>query len=309
MLDSLAVITFVGGNGLEDTERSMEIIWRFLHEELTTKPNTQVIISAISAWSFLLASIQTWSISSKLWKGSILYLTNLLEESDQSVLRIVAAETLAHIAEINAIEKFSMDAKDLNDGNLLTSQGDGGSIHEQQIRKLKDKIKGAMVETTRNNSSGKKELKSHRSLSTDVVAYLKTGERPETSVLIGQDELPISNWSQLIQVDYMQRFLGSSFVRHVMQNELFKDFYDFTPRAQAPHQPELYESSKEEESAGIQYVFQPEVSIKDPLYFRLYISENSVLNKRKTQLMKKQQALSASKNTGYFSVSFGDDEG
>ncbi|KAF9612709.1 hypothetical protein IFM89_003251, partial [Coptis chinensis] len=76
--------------------------------EATSERNNQVLIAAISAWSFLLASLNSWSTSPKLWNESIPYLFNLLDESDPS-MGMVAGETLALIIEIGAIEKFSND--------------------------------------------------------------------------------------------------------------------------------------------------------------------------------------------------------
>ncbi|PIA35201.1 hypothetical protein AQUCO_03600098v1 [Aquilegia coerulea] len=300
LLDSFTIITFVGGNGTENTERSMQMIWRFLGEELKCKPNTEVMISAISAWSFLLASIKTsWSISSKLWKESLSYFNNLLEESDQPVLRIKAAETIAQIVEMDAIEKFSIDAMGLKD-DLLTCKENGGSMREEKKKELMNKVKSVVV-------SRKDLTKSHLSSSKDVIVFLKSGGCTKTSLLIGQDVLSTSKWSQLIQVDFMKRFLGSSFIQHVKKNKLIQDFYDFAPRAEAPHQSELYVSSNKEESTGIRYVFQPVLELKNPHYFRVCVSENSILNKEKTQRMRKKRFLSASKNAGYYSVSFGDE--
>ncbi|PIA60442.1 hypothetical protein AQUCO_00300151v1 [Aquilegia coerulea] len=257
LLDVLAVITFVGGKGAADTQRSMQIIWKFLREELVvaSEPNTRVIISAISAWSFLLASIDKWNIS------------NLLTKSNQSGLRIVAAETLAHIVQINVIEKFSVSALDKYDN--LTCKSNDGSICKQITKTMMDQVKNR-------------------------------GCCPETSIQIGRDVLPISKWSQLIQVDFLKRFLGTPF-----KNELFQDFYDFTPKVEQ-HQPELYISSNEE--SGIRYVYQPEISPKNPHYKRICISSNSVLNKNKTQLMKKQRILSTAKNVGYYSASYENEE-
>ncbi|KAF9589526.1 hypothetical protein IFM89_025244, partial [Coptis chinensis] len=76
--------------------------------EATSERNNQVLIAAISAWSFLLESLNSWSISPKFWNESIPFLFNLLDESDPSV-GMVASETLALIIEIGAIEKFSND--------------------------------------------------------------------------------------------------------------------------------------------------------------------------------------------------------
>ncbi|PIA36743.1 hypothetical protein AQUCO_03200011v1 [Aquilegia coerulea] len=305
LLDVLAVITFVGGKGAADTQRSMQIIWRFLREELVvaSEPNTRVIISAISAWSFLLASIDKWNISSNAWKESIWYLGNLLMKSSQSALRIVAAETLAHIVEINVIEKFSVSALDTYDN--LTCKSNGGSICKQITKTMMDQVKNVILEMSRSDLSEKDLIIDHHTLSTDIVAFLKRGCCPETSIQIGRDVLPISKWSQLIQVDFLKRFLGTPFVRYVEKNELFRDFYDFTPRVEQ-HQPELYISINEE--SGIRYIYQPEISPKNPHYKRICISSNSVLNKNKTRLMKKQRILSTAKNVGYYSASFGNEE-
>ncbi|PIA28868.1 hypothetical protein AQUCO_06600058v1 [Aquilegia coerulea] len=283
----------------------MQIIWKFLREELVvaSEPNTRVIISAISAWSFLLASIDKWNISSKAWKESIWYLGNLLTKSNQSGLRIVAAETLAHIVELNVIGKFSVSALDKYDN--LTCKSNGGSICKQITKTMMGQVKNVILEMSRSDLSEKDLIIEHHSLSTDIVAFLKRGCCPETSIQIGRDVLPISKWSQLIQVDFIKRFLGTPFVQYVEKNELFQDFYDFTPKVEQ-HQPELYISSNEE--SGIRYVYQPEISPKNPHYKRICISSNSVLNKNKTQLLKKQRILSTAKNVGYYSASYENEE-
>ncbi|KAL5729882.1 hypothetical protein ACHQM5_002774 [Ranunculus cassubicifolius] len=279
----------------------MQILWDFFCKKmLASEENFQVIVSAISAWSFLLATIHVWNISSKLWKESISYLSNLLAHPKE-VVRIVAGETLAHLLEIGALDKFSNESTELDDATTRIQEW------QSTKEKIQDQVKdAALIQANPNNSSKEDGIESYRSMSSNVIYYLKKGQRPQTTVMIGQKELPISQWSQLIQVDFLMRLTGRSFVRHVKQNELFQDFFDCAPAAKnLPDDYLLYNPDVEKEE--IRYVLKVEMSIEDPLYKRQCVSANSPVNKAKTQLLNKHRVSAEAYKSGYYSVSLRDE--
>lgn len=114
LLECLAIITFVGGNNQEETERSMDIMWRVIHPKLgsnvvTVKPSAPLITTVVSAWSFLLSTMSELKLNSKNWQNSISYLSSLLDKEDRPV-RIAAGKALALIFEIGVMEKLSANS-------------------------------------------------------------------------------------------------------------------------------------------------------------------------------------------------------
>ncbi|KAF9587288.1 hypothetical protein IFM89_000263, partial [Coptis chinensis] len=266
--------------------------------EATRERNNQVLIAAISAWSFLLANLNSWSISPKIWNESIPYLFNLLDESDPSV-RMVAGETLALIIEIGAIEKFSNDYCTYKEGE--------GRIRTQKLKeKVLQRVKNVLLETNEKGSIDRNLGKSHRALFYDITGFLKNGKLPEISVTVGIDVLTISTWSQFIRVLFLFFNVAVTvFFSGYKDNKLFHDFFELSPATEQDiTEAELSVSDSEE--AGIRYVFQPELRKGERLYQRLYVSSNSVINKAKTQIMNKQRYLSEAKNAGYYSLTLED---
>ncbi|KAI3768203.1 hypothetical protein L2E82_18694 [Cichorium intybus] len=74
---SLAVITFVGGNELEVTEKSMQSMWHFMHSRPDFKEAQSV---AIFSWSLLLSTMDSWTLSYKHWRGNwhLIFLRNYI---------------------------------------------------------------------------------------------------------------------------------------------------------------------------------------------------------------------------------------
>jgi hypothetical protein len=73
ILECLAVITFVGGNDPEQTEKSMQIIWQMIHPKLgsnvvATKPSPAVISAVVSSWAFLLTTVDRWTLGPKIFQ-------------------------------------------------------------------------------------------------------------------------------------------------------------------------------------------------------------------------------------------------
>lgn len=309
LLDCLAVITFVGGQNIEETERSMQVIWQIFHPNsgshgVNSDHTSHIFTVAISAWTFLLTTIDNWNIDSKLWRESMSYFLNLLH-NNHLPLRMAAGEALALIFEIGNLKKFFDESKSLIEG----STHKGGEEHPS-LEGLKDKILNQVrilsMEVENNESTEKGLIKSHQTLFRDVLRVIKGSYSSESGIKIGGGHLKISMWSQLVQVNYLKRFLGGGFLKHAQENELLHDFLEFNPRRNK--QLAGQQNISCDEKVAIQYVYQPEVSQEDDLHQRKLYSSSSVINKSKTQLLNKKRMLSQARNEGYYAASLADED-
>ncbi|KAL4281019.1 hypothetical protein GQ457_03G030140 [Hibiscus cannabinus] len=288
LLNCLAIITFVGGNDPEEIEKSMQIMRQLVPSKLgsnaiTVKPTAAVITAAVSAWSFLLTTMDGWRLGPKLWQESVTYLSSLLDKDDRCV-RIAAGEALSLIFEMGSLEKFSGEGKGSCDGSV--SEGNKSKDGFSHIQGLKEKLlnqaRDLSVEAGGKGSS-KKDLNNQRNLFKDVLEFLEYGYSPETSLKIGGDTLCTSTWSQLIQLNFFKRFLGGGFAKHMQDNEFLQDVFGFTPKR---HNLVAYEPISNIEK-------------------RMYRSPNSIVNKARTQQLNKQRMLSEGRNTGHFAICVG----
>uniref|UniRef100_A0A6M2F5C7 Interferon-related developmental regulator N-terminal domain-containing protein n=1 Tax=Populus davidiana TaxID=266767 RepID=A0A6M2F5C7_9ROSI len=292
LLECLAVVTFVGANETEETERSMQIMWQLLHPKLgsnvvAVKTPAVVVTAVVSAWAFLLTTMDGCSLNSKDWQESISYLSTLLDKDDRSV-RISAGEALALIFETGSIEKFAAENKTPRDGSVL--EGNKSREGYTHILGLKSKILNqvrSLSAEAGGKGSTKKDLNSQRNLFKDVLEFLEDGFTPEISMKICGDSLQTSTWSELIQLNFLKHFLGGGFVKHMQDNEFLHDVFGFTPKRKHILGVEHQMSSGEK---------------------RMFRSPNSVLNKARTQFLNKQRMLSKDRNVGHFSVGMGDED-
>ncbi|KAG6786458.1 hypothetical protein POTOM_008061 [Populus tomentosa] len=314
LLECLAVVTFVGANETEETERSMQIMWQLLHPKLgsnvvAVKTPAGVVTAVVSAWAFLLTTMDGLSLNSKDWQESISYLSTLLDKDDRSV-RISAGEALALIFETGSIEKFAAENKTPRDGSVL--EGNKSREGYTHILGLKSKILNQvriLSAEAGGKGSTKKDLNSQRNLFKDVLEFLEDGYTPEISMKICGDSLQTSTWSELIQLNFLKHFLGGGFVKHMQDNEFLHDVFGFTPKRKHILGVEHQMSSGEK---------------------RMFRSPNSVLNKARTQFLNKQRMLSkvgsstfsivialaflvtiapfGDRNVGHFAVGMGDED-
>ncbi|KAG6784456.1 hypothetical protein POTOM_010151 [Populus tomentosa] len=331
LLECLAVVTFVGANETEETERSMQIMWQLLHPKLgsnvmyqllffafsigdindvvAVKTPAVVVTAVVFAWAFLLTTMDGCSLNSKDWQESISYLSTLLDKDDRSV-RISAGEALALIFETGNIEKFATENKTPRDGSAL--EGNKSREGYTHILGLKSKILNqvrSLSAEAGGKGSTKKDLNSQRNLFKDVLEFLEDGYTPEVSMKICGDSLQTSTWSELIQLNFLKHFLGGGFVKHMQDNEFLHDVFGFTPKRKHILGVEHQMSSGEK---------------------RMFRSPNSVLNKARTQFLNKQRMLSkvgsstfsivialaflvtialfGDRNVGHFAVGMGDED-
>lgn len=318
ILDCLAVVTFFGASDSDETEQAMQLIWKFIHPEsdsrIGSKDSPAVLTAAISAWSFLLTTLDGWRLSYKNWRGAISYFSNLLDNNDET-LRAVASEALALIFETNCLEKFSTKVKDTR-GSIPEGVT---SIKVHSKKELKDNIiKQLRGRSTKTSSEKYMPTQDTRTASDAVLAalnFLEDGNFSNAYETIGGKELTLSTWSQMIQLKFMKHFLGNDgFVKHMMRNENFHNVFEFKPKTRSNslgNRRTLYVPEREDVTVCF---FQPPVPRHQDcsllpfigreerqLEKKMTMSPSSHLSKARTKLLKKQRELSSKgRNNGFF---------
>ncbi|KAG0487222.1 hypothetical protein HPP92_009317 [Vanilla planifolia] len=239
VLDSLAVVTFVGSNNWEETEATMKIMWEIIHPKSLSKagtivkPSSAVLVAALSAWSFLLTTLTGWRVDLDMWTEMISFLCSLLEKGDRAV-RIASGEAIAVIFEIVIAGKLS------NVSNDLESQEDIPSKPKWFIYllSLKEKIISLVSDLSMEaggKGTDKKSLNAQRDTFQKIYDYLTEGVHPETSLVVSKKQgvLTTSTWTELIQLNFLKRFLGSGFLKHAQDNELLHNVFDLIPHSES----------------------------------------------------------------------------
>ncbi|CAO2817661.1 unnamed protein product [Amaranthus hypochondriacus] len=290
LLDCLAVITFIGGEEPEETERSMQIMWDVVHPKsstnvVATKTSPAVTAATVSAWSFLLTTINAWSLGLKDWQESIAYLSTLLDKDDRSV-RIAAGEALAVIFEVGDFERFSGE----KNGSSNNTDNDirEGYIHLQGLKgKVLNQVRELASEAG-GKGAIKKDLNNQRNMFRDLLDFLEDGYSPETSTKIGGETLTTSSWSELIRLNFLKHFLRGAFVKHMLENVFLHEVFRFTPKKKTAWGNEDHSLDKLNEK-------------------RLYKSPNSALAKARTQYMNKQRMMLKDRKTGHFAAAYNEE--
>ncbi|KAK4757453.1 hypothetical protein SAY87_018754 [Trapa incisa] len=295
VLDSLAVVTFFCAENSDEVEKIMQIIWGNIHQESDSTGTTKVDwkIGLISAWSFLLSSLDGWRLSCKYWKGAVSYFSSLEDE----VLRDVALEALTLIHEMGSPSKFSGDlaiskSRAVEDSCLSPESSSLKEESNEEIHKLV--------------TSGVSDSKS------DALKYAQVKDFGEKSVRIGKQTLILSTFAQVLQLKFIKKFLGrEGFGLHIRENELFQDVFEFMIKKQDSG-CKLYVSEQEKlvkcylrprgiPSGSSRDDMLPFINRKDKaIHQRLHKSSNSPLSKTRTQLMNKKRMQSQERNVGHF---------
>ncbi|KAA0064441.1 hypothetical protein IC582_015457 [Cucumis melo] len=290
LLECLAIITFVGGNDVEEIERSLQLMWQVVIPKLgqnvvAVRQSAAMVTAMVSAWSFVLTTMDGLKLNSKDWQESISFLSSLLDKDDRAV-RIAAGEALALIFEIGVLEKLSAETKGSTDGFTLEgSKPREWFIHIQGLKgKIINQVKNLSMEAG-GKGSAKKDLNSQRNTFRDILEFFEDGYCPETSMKIGGDLLQTSTWTQLIQLNFVKHFLGGGFVKHMQENEFLHDVFGFTPKKKFPLDSEHRISTAEK---------------------RMFKSPNSIVNKARTQHLNKQRMLVEGRNIGHYAVNVGE---
>uniref|UniRef100_A0A1D1ZA36 Interferon-related developmental regulator 1 n=1 Tax=Anthurium amnicola TaxID=1678845 RepID=A0A1D1ZA36_9ARAE len=287
VLDCLAVISFVGGQDGEEKEKAMKIIWELAHPKsgsnvTLSKPTPIVLASAISAWSLILSTLNPWSVNTYNWQESISFLSTLLDKDDRTV-RIAAGEAIALIFDVGCLDKFSTEENDYNensDGEGVKPSRGGFSYVKSLKGKILNQVKNLSMEAG-GKGSAKNDLSSQRNTFQDILALIETGTCPERPVKILKncDPLVVSTWTQMMQLNFLRRFLGRGFLKHMQDNELLHDVFHFKPRK------------------------RENLSVKEK---RMFLSPNSLVNKERTEFISKRRTWTREWKQGHYRVGFED---
>ncbi|XP_050218793.1 uncharacterized protein LOC126669383 [Mercurialis annua] len=285
ILNCLAVTAVFGSYDTNETQQVMQIIWKFVQVKKHSA-------AAISAWCFLLSTIEIWDIHHKDWQSAIPFLSNLLEDDDDESVYAAAAEALALIFEINCLEKFAVEAKDKDPDTI------------KQILMSK---KASRWEVVVNEEGETEEEESNEGM--EVLEYFESGEFSKTHTKIGKDKILISTWCRKIQLNFIRGVLGEDgFVKHMRQNVNVQAIFEFTPKVKAKNaiaSPEREEVTmsiflpkverKEEDAFGL-----PFVTREQKIWKRVNSKAPSFLNKAKTCLMNKRRMVSEGHKYQFF---------
>eukprot|EP01018_Ginkgo_biloba_P014660 Gb_38536 [translate_table: standard] len=295
VLESLAVVTFVGGNDVEETERSMDLLWQLIQHKGnshadqvpgTNKPQPAVRATAISAWAFLLTTIPTQRIGSRYIKQFLPTLSSLLKMDDRAV-RIAAGEAIALMFETSSLMEQKGGDSCYTDSDSFDCQNHESleklpSFDELQMSVL-EQMKELSIEAGGKGSS-KKDLNTQRSYFREILASVEDGVGPETTVKLQHgDVLKVSTWTQTIQINLLRHFLGGGFQKHMQANPLLHDIFEFTP--------------KQEKKQAL--------SAKQK---RMFMSPNSVISKARTQQLNKLRSMTQAGNHGHYGIGVDEDD-
>ncbi|EXB63625.1 hypothetical protein L484_026967 [Morus notabilis] len=163
-LECLAITSLFGSTRSEETENAMQILWNFIQSD--TNHSSDVLHAAISAWLFLVASLDGWRFSYNRWQGAISYFLNLLQNGDPS-LSLIAAEGLALLFESKIIDKFSF--KEQNSSTPMYTY-----TEETFKGVVLEKLRLALEQITHQNVADKMKVQYLRTLNYFQFNYLKS---------------------------------------------------------------------------------------------------------------------------------------
>ncbi|OAY78175.1 Interferon-related developmental regulator 1 [Ananas comosus] len=214
VLDCLAVVTFVGAIDLAETETSLKAIWEVIHP----KPASKVRWSSQKA----ACSIGSCPLCMAVW-----FLSTLLDAEDRAV-RMAAGEAIAVCFEIGILNVYSNDESDTDNLDIGDSKRRDFLYMQSMKAKIADRANNLSMEAG-GKGTDKKNLNDQRDLFQKIWDFIKSGESPEASVKISSKHgvLRVSSWTELIQLNFLKRFLGRGFLKHAQENELLHDIFDF----------------------------------------------------------------------------------
>ncbi|KAK6945981.1 Interferon-related developmental regulator, N-terminal [Dillenia turbinata] len=141
ILQCLAIVTFVGAQNAIETETSMLVLWQYISESSDSKSTSEsknlALAMAISAWSFLLSTLDAWDISCKHWKSTISQFFDLLDADE--VVGAFASQALLLIVHKGCLAKFTTDSSDnvLNEVKIFSAEHGNSTKTSCQMIQLK----------------------------------------------------------------------------------------------------------------------------------------------------------------------------
>eukprot|EP00244_Chara_vulgaris_P010413 TRINITY_DN4791_c0_g1_i3.p1 TRINITY_DN4791_c0_g1~~TRINITY_DN4791_c0_g1_i3.p1 ORF type:complete len:459 (+),score=80.70 TRINITY_DN4791_c0_g1_i3:709-2085(+) len=293
-LDALGIICFVGGQE-EPTEKVMDVFWQVgtckggasNHQKLGFgAPCPPLQASALSGWSLLLSTLVPRKIASDYLERALPVLSALLNNENLAI-RTAAGEAIALLYEttssLNRDDSSDSDGSfvdgpvvDLGSANGVSEAKQGSTEKQFAIKQVAvvEQMRALSVQGSKHQS--KRERAAQRTSFRELLATVEDGVCAETKLKLRHgDVLTINTWIQTIQLNALRRFLAEGFQRHLQDNELLHQIFDYSPRTELPMRRSTVEK-------------------------RLYMSPNSIVSKARTQHRNRLRVTSQEGNEGYF---------
>ncbi|KAL0387079.1 UNVERIFIED_CONTAM: hypothetical protein Sradi_2589700 [Sesamum radiatum] len=275
-LGFLSITVGCGDNAHELYKESLPLISQALKSRteslllsvVVSKQSASVLSAAISAWSLLLTTVDGWNLNHNYWQGAIPYFLDLLEVDDQCVC-MAAGEAIALICEMGFLEKFAGNPTSDEIGS--NEKGKNIKDRDYSIQELQEIVSNHAKRVSRQNllqGAATKTVNGWSNFSQNVLEALEDGRFHEASLKIGKHRLQLHSLSQLLQVNFIKRFLGRGFVPHML---------------------------------AVVHLFVPETRQLDGEddFGRVQRPQRSAFRKAKTQLLNKQRMLKGEELRAY----------
>eukprot|EP00271_Cylindrocystis_brebissonii_P013019 TRINITY_DN32563_c0_g1_i1.p1 TRINITY_DN32563_c0_g1~~TRINITY_DN32563_c0_g1_i1.p1 ORF type:complete len:441 (+),score=103.92 TRINITY_DN32563_c0_g1_i1:621-1943(+) len=283
-IESLALLTFMSADS-EETEETMDALWQLCSQRSKSagKSEAEVRAAALTSWSLLL-SAESQGVAGQDAERDLGCLEAALRDGDSGVKR-AAAEAVALLHESGQLpsrgasseeDAVGLDATNGADGEEAGEEEEnGGAAVVEQLRALT--LQAGRKRQTKQGRSQKASMRQMLSSIEDGGSY-----SPSSIQLLHGDKLQITSLAQAVQVNAFRKFLAEGFQRHLQDNPLLHQVFEYQPR-----------TSKA-------------VGFRSNAEKRMYRSPNSVSSKARTQARTYSRAHNHAESLGHYGM-HGDD--
>ncbi|KQJ94045.1 uncharacterized protein LOC104583473 [Brachypodium distachyon] len=206
-LECLAAVTLAGARRLEDAAPSMKAVLGVIERTAGEDTSTDLVVlpAAVSAFSVLLTTagdlLRTCRWGS--FREVMIPFGGLAEllESGNPAVRMAAGEVLAVCAELNLTRHASPGDQEALETRVFELAYEAGDNEDQQV--LFQKIAAV--------------------LSDEECPKPEESMAPPPSSSSGRGVLRTSTLARMVQLNFLKRFLGKGFDKHVQGNPLFRE--------------------------------------------------------------------------------------
>ncbi|KAM3245085.1 hypothetical protein ACQJBY_056423 [Aegilops geniculata] len=203
-LNCLAIVTFAAARRPEDVEPSIRAIWGVIKSSRAdNRTDPVVLITALSAWALLLTTLGDLRTYPYAWKEATIPFHDLAEllDTDDPALLMASGEALAVCAELNLMQHATPEDME----TLEIKVSDLASGTHGNDKKLTGQI---------------------RVMFQQIAAIMKRGQCSDEELIPTtwrqRRVLMVSKWARLVQLNFVKRFLGKCFDKHIHDNPLFR---------------------------------------------------------------------------------------
>ncbi|GJM90621.1 hypothetical protein PR202_ga06921 [Eleusine coracana subsp. coracana] len=187
-IDCLAAVTFAGARNKEHVERSLKVIWDTIFSPASRSSSN---LETKASGQVLVAALSAWAFL----LTTIVSVTDVLRKVDSAVWNA----TVAYLA------------------GLLDHD-------DRAVRMVAGEALVVCVELNLTQRIPRKDMDALAAKTSDLA--FETPSKGSQHHPPGA-EGPVSTWAKLVQLNFLRRFLGKGFEKHVEDNELFKEAFSY----------------------------------------------------------------------------------